>query len=145
MGEICSTHGAKINTYRILLGKYEEDSPLGRPECEWQNTNIDLKGTACKFVDWIHVIHDRVPLAGSCEHCNKLLGSIISCVAEKVIIFQEILCSCAGLFVFLFKSRPRYGPFWRFHTNSGMYNTVSLNKLSNEWTLARSETYLSIR
>jgi hypothetical protein len=31
MGRACSTHGEKINAYRILVGEPEGKSPLGRP------------------------------------------------------------------------------------------------------------------
>jgi hypothetical protein len=31
MGRACSTNGAKINAYRILVGKPEGKRPLGRP------------------------------------------------------------------------------------------------------------------
>jgi hypothetical protein len=37
MGRTCSTDGAKRNTYRILVGMTEENSPLERPRSKWMN------------------------------------------------------------------------------------------------------------
>jgi hypothetical protein len=37
--------GEKRNAYRILVGKAEGRSPLGRPRCRWvDNIKIDLRG-----------------------------------------------------------------------------------------------------
>jgi hypothetical protein len=41
MGEACSIHDEKRNTYRILVGKPERERPLGRPSCRWAN-NIKI-------------------------------------------------------------------------------------------------------
>lgn len=38
----------------ILLEKPEDKRPLGRPKPTWKNIKIDLKGTTCDNVDWIH-------------------------------------------------------------------------------------------
>jgi hypothetical protein len=35
MGRACSTNGEKRNVYRVLVGKPEGKSPLGRPRCRW--------------------------------------------------------------------------------------------------------------
>jgi hypothetical protein len=36
--------GEKRNAYRILVGKPEENRPLGRPRCRWEDTvRMDLK------------------------------------------------------------------------------------------------------
>jgi hypothetical protein len=35
--------GAKLNAYRILVGKPEGKAPLGRPRCRWvNNIKMDL-------------------------------------------------------------------------------------------------------
>jgi hypothetical protein len=44
MGRVYSTHGEKMNAYRILMGKPERKRPLGRPRRRWMdNIIIDLK------------------------------------------------------------------------------------------------------
>jgi hypothetical protein len=46
MGRECSMNGAKSNAYRILVGKPEEERPLGRPRSRWvDNIKIDLRET----------------------------------------------------------------------------------------------------
>jgi PAS domain-containing protein len=35
MGRACSMNGEERNAYRILVGKVEGKSPLGRPRCSW--------------------------------------------------------------------------------------------------------------
>jgi hypothetical protein len=46
-GEIdrpCSTHGKKMNAYKVLVGTPEGRRPLGRPIRRWEdNIKIDLK------------------------------------------------------------------------------------------------------
>jgi hypothetical protein len=43
MGRLCSTNGEKINAYRLLVGKPEVKTPLGRPRCRWvDNIRMDL-------------------------------------------------------------------------------------------------------
>jgi hypothetical protein len=66
MDEIRNAQEAKINTYSFSLAKH--DSPLGRPESEWQaNTSMGIKGTACNAADWFHMSRDRfhLPLLGN--------------------------------------------------------------------------------
>jgi hypothetical protein len=44
MGRACSTNGENRNAYRILVGKPEENRPLGRPRRRWvDNVKIDLR------------------------------------------------------------------------------------------------------
>jgi hypothetical protein len=44
MGRACSTHEAKRNVCRILVGKPKEKIPLGRPTFRWQdNIKIDFR------------------------------------------------------------------------------------------------------
>jgi hypothetical protein len=45
--------GAKGNAYRILVGKSEGKSLLGRPRHTWvDNIKMELKGTAWVGTDW---------------------------------------------------------------------------------------------
>ena len=51
---------AERNLYRVLVGKPEGESPLGRPRQRRKDNNkISLKGTGCKTMDWIYVVQDR--------------------------------------------------------------------------------------
>jgi hypothetical protein len=44
MGRACRTNGEKRNAYRILVGKPEGKSPLGRPRRKWvDNIEMDLR------------------------------------------------------------------------------------------------------
>jgi hypothetical protein len=45
------------NAYKILVGKSEGNRPLGRHRRGWENNiEMDLKGTGCEDVDWIHLL-----------------------------------------------------------------------------------------
>jgi hypothetical protein len=55
IGRACSTHGAKRNAYRVLVGRPEGKGPLGRPGWE-DNNKIDLRGGG---MDWIDLAQDR--------------------------------------------------------------------------------------
>jgi hypothetical protein len=60
MGRACSTNGEKRNAYRILVGKPEEEKPLGRPRCKWvDNIKIDLREIGWDGMDWIDLAQDR--------------------------------------------------------------------------------------
>jgi hypothetical protein len=44
VGMACSTNGAEMNVYRILVGKPVGKRPLGRPRRRWlDNIKIDLR------------------------------------------------------------------------------------------------------
>jgi hypothetical protein len=52
--------GAKMNAYRILVGKPEGKRPLGRPRCRWVgNIKMDLREIGWDGVDWIDLAQDR--------------------------------------------------------------------------------------
>jgi hypothetical protein len=47
------------NAYRILAGKPEGKSPMGRPRCMWvDNIKIDLREMGWDGMDWIDVAQD---------------------------------------------------------------------------------------
>jgi hypothetical protein len=47
------------NAYIILVGKSEENGPLGRPNRIWEdNIRIDQRYMEWKAVDWIHLAQD---------------------------------------------------------------------------------------
>jgi hypothetical protein len=46
--------------YRVLLGKPEGKSPLGRPRHRWvDNIRMDLQEMGCGNVEWIGLAQDR--------------------------------------------------------------------------------------
>jgi hypothetical protein len=48
------------NAYRILVGKPEVRSPLGRPRCRWvDNIKMDLREIGWNGIDWIDLAQDR--------------------------------------------------------------------------------------
>jgi hypothetical protein len=60
MDRVCSTHGQKGNTYRVLVRKREERRPLGRPRGRWvDNITMDLREIGWGGMDWIDPAQDR--------------------------------------------------------------------------------------
>jgi hypothetical protein len=60
MGGTCSTNGKKSNAYRLLVGKPEGKSPLGRPRRRWvDDIRIDLEEEGWGDVEWIGLVQDR--------------------------------------------------------------------------------------
>jgi hypothetical protein len=49
----------KRNAYRILVGKPEGKTPLGRPRCSWVNIKMDLSETGWSGMDWNELTQDR--------------------------------------------------------------------------------------
>jgi hypothetical protein len=50
----------KRNVYRLLVGKPEGKTPLGRPRRRWiDNINKDLLEIGFSVVDWIGLAQDR--------------------------------------------------------------------------------------
>jgi len=44
MGVACGTHGEGRGVYRVLVGRPEEERPLGRPRRGWEdNIKMDLR------------------------------------------------------------------------------------------------------
>ena len=61
--------------YRVLLGKPEGKSQLGRPRHRWvDNIRLDLQEVECGYMDWIGLAQDR-QVADACECGNELSGS----------------------------------------------------------------------
>jgi len=48
------------NSYKILVGKPEEERRLGRPRRRWDdNIRMDLKEIGWECVDWMRLTQDR--------------------------------------------------------------------------------------
>jgi len=63
--------GEESRVYRVLVGKPEGKSPLGRPRRRWvDNIRMDLQEVGCGYMDWIGLALD------ACECGNEPLGSV---------------------------------------------------------------------
>jgi len=52
--------GERRGAYRIVVGKPEEQTPLGKPRCRWEdNIKKDLQGAKWGDMDWIDLAQDR--------------------------------------------------------------------------------------
>ena len=48
MGGECSTYGGRRGVYRVLVGKPEGKTPLGRPRRRWEdNIKMNLQEVGC--------------------------------------------------------------------------------------------------
>jgi hypothetical protein len=57
MGKACSTE----KNIQILVGKPERKRQLGRPTRRYEdNIKLDLNDIGCDWVDWIHLVQDKV-------------------------------------------------------------------------------------
>jgi hypothetical protein len=60
MSRICSTHGKNTNAYRILVGKKEGKTSLGRPRHSREDDiKLILRETGRGGMDWINLAQDR--------------------------------------------------------------------------------------
>jgi hypothetical protein len=52
--------GEDRKVYKVLVGKPEENRPLGRPRRRWEDgIRMDLREIGFGGVDWIHLVQDR--------------------------------------------------------------------------------------
>jgi len=52
--------GEEKGVYRVLVGKPEGKTPMGRPRLRWvDNIMMDLQEVGCGYMDWIGLTQDR--------------------------------------------------------------------------------------
>jgi hypothetical protein len=67
--------GDKRNAYRMLVGKPEENRPIGRPRRRWEdNVRTDLGEVGWDVIDWIHLAQNRIQWGAPCEYGNEPSG-----------------------------------------------------------------------
>jgi hypothetical protein len=60
MVRACSTYVEMRNAYKVLTGKPEGKTPLGRPRSRWENNiKIDVRELGWENVDWMHLVYGR--------------------------------------------------------------------------------------
>jgi hypothetical protein len=53
--------GEGRGVYRVLVGRPEGKTPLGRPRCRWEdNIKLDLRVIEIDASNWIQLVQDRV-------------------------------------------------------------------------------------
>ena len=63
--------------YRVLVGKPEGRTPLGRPRPRWvDNIRMDLHEVGCGYTDWIGAGLGYKQVADTCECGNEPSGSV---------------------------------------------------------------------
>ena len=64
--------GGERGPYRVLAGKPEGKSPLGRPRRRWvDNIRMDLQEVGCGYMDWIGLAQDR-------DRWRTLVGEVMN-------------------------------------------------------------------
>jgi hypothetical protein len=65
--------GERRGAYRVVVGKPEEQRPLGKPRHRWEdNIKKDLQEAKWRDMDWIDLVQDR----DTCKCSNETSGSI---------------------------------------------------------------------
>jgi hypothetical protein len=60
VGETCGTHGEGRGVYRVLVGRTEEERPLGRLRHRWKdNIKMNFREIGIEGTNWIQLAQDR--------------------------------------------------------------------------------------
>jgi hypothetical protein len=60
MYRACYSDGEVRGVYRVLVGKTQGKSPLGRPRCRWDdNIKMDLQEVGSGGMNWTELVQDR--------------------------------------------------------------------------------------
>jgi len=52
--------GDSSGVHKVLVGKPEGKTPLGRPRCRWEdNIKMDLQEVGCGGMDWIELVENK--------------------------------------------------------------------------------------
>jgi hypothetical protein len=63
--------GEERGVYRVLVGKPEGRSPLGRPRHRWVDIRMNLQEVGCGYMDWIELAQDR-------DRWRKLVSAVMN-------------------------------------------------------------------
>ena len=64
--------GKRRDVYRVLVGKPDRKSPLGRPRRRWEdNINMDLQEVGCGGMDWFKLAQDR-------DRCQAFVKTVLN-------------------------------------------------------------------
>ena len=108
--------GDRTGAYRVLVGRPDGKSPLGKPRRKWKNNiKINLKEMEWEGMDWIDLAQDREGWS-ACKGGNGHSGSIRYplIIYVSFCAFCSCLCHmccayCSLLLVFLCCSVPVIG------------------------------------
>jgi hypothetical protein len=63
VGGTCGTHGGGKSVYRFLVGRPENNKPMGRPRRRREdNIKMELRETGVYGAKWVRLTQDRVQL-----------------------------------------------------------------------------------
>ena len=66
----CMEEGRSV--HKVLVGKPEGKTPLGRPRCRWEdNIKIDLEEVGRGWGDWMELAQDR-------DRCRALVSMVMN-------------------------------------------------------------------
>jgi hypothetical protein len=89
VGGTCGANGEKTNVYRLLVGKPEGKTPLGRPRRRWiDNNKMELLAIVLGVVDRTGLAQDRYRCRGVVNACERLRIGTVSNVPNSLSVDQ---------------------------------------------------------